>query len=94
MKNNTNNSTNEMISNNFTLPKYEKAITVYSLPDGFIVEVEKGSEYTDFYISHRNYGVKSLMFGLCNCDIGSEEEIILANAEECMDLYREEFMDF
>ena len=33
------------------------------------------------------------MFGLCNRDIGSEEEIILANAEEYMDSYREDYMD-
>ena len=33
------------------------------------------------------------MFGALNKDIASEEELILANAEEHMASYRDEYMD-
>lgn len=60
--------------------KYVKTITAYTLPSGFIIEADKGEEVTDFYIYHRDYGVKMLMFGLCNYDASEQEEILYANA--------------
>ena len=92
MKNNTNNFTNEMMNNNGVLAKHEKTITVYALWDGFCVDVDRGVEDTEFYIYHKCYGIKSMMFGLRNCDMWSEEEMILANAEEHMEFYREDYM--
>ena len=89
MKNNTNTLTNNI----FKLPKYEKTITVYPLPDGFFIEVIRGEEETDFYICHKNNSIKLLMFGLRNCDKWCEEEMVLTNAEEYMEFYREDYMD-
>ena len=73
--------------------KYVKTITVYTLPSGFIIEADKGEEVTDFYIYHRDYGVKMLMFGLCNYDASEQEEILYANAPRYMDIYKDEYMD-
>lgn len=75
------------------IKKYVKTITVYTLPSGFIIEADKGEEVTDFYIYHRDYGVKMLMFGLCNYDASEQEEILYANAPRYMDIYKDEYMD-
>ena len=70
-----------------------KSITVYTLPNGYIIEADKGEEITDFYIYHKDYGVKMLMFGLCNYDASEQEEILYANAPRYMDIYKDEYMD-
>ena len=44
------------------IKKDVKSITVYTLPNGYIIEADKGEEITDFYIYHKDYGVKMLMF--------------------------------
>ncbi len=72
--------------------KYVKTITAYTLPSGFIVEADKGEEVTDFYIYHKDYGVKMLMFGLCNYDMDEQEDILYANALRYMDIYKDEYM--
>ena len=44
------------------MKKYQKTITVYELPDGFIEEVHRDKEQSEYYISHRAYGIKALMY--------------------------------
>ena len=73
--------------------KYVKTITAYTLPYGFIIEANKGEEVTDFYIYHKDYGVKMLMFGLCNYDTSEQEEILYTSASRYMDIYKDEYMD-
>ena len=73
--------------------KYVKTITAYTLPYGFIIEADKCEEVTDFYIYHKDYGIKMLMFGLCNYDTAEQEEILYANAPQYMDIYKDEYMD-
>ena len=85
--------TNNINNRNSILEKHEKTIAVYTLGGGFFVEADKGPEVTDFYIYHERYGVKSLMFGLLNRDVHSEEAFILANAEDQIRFYCEEYMD-
>lgn len=75
------------------IKKDVKSITVYTLPNGYIIEADKGEEITDFYIYHKDYGVKMLMFGLCNYDASEQEEILYANAPRYMDIYKDEYMD-
>ena len=75
------------------IKKYVRTITVYTLPSGFIIEADKGEEVTDFYIYHRDYGVKMLMFGLCNYDMDEQEDILYANALRYMDIYKDEYMN-
>ena len=71
----------------------EVAFLNKGLEINFIIEADKGEEVTDFYIYHRDYGVKMLMFGLCNYDASEQEEILYANAPRYMDIYKDEYMD-
>ena len=50
----------------------------------FYVEVHRDADATDFYISHKSYGVKELMFGIPDCSEEMEEDFILNNACEYM----------
>lgn len=73
--------------------KYVKTITAYTLPYGFIIEADQSEEVTDFYIYHKDYGIKMLMFGICNCDVAEQDEIVRANATQYMLIYTENYMD-
>ena len=73
---------------------YQKTITVYEFPDSFVVEVHRDEELSEFYISHKAYGIKMLMFGLCDFDVATEEQILEANVEDYMDIYKEEYFDY
>ena len=75
------------------IKKDVKSITVYTLPNGYIIEADKGEEITDFYIYHKDYGVKMLMFGLCNYDPAELEDILYTSASRYMDIYKDEYMD-
>ena len=55
------------------------------IPNGFIIEADQGEEITDFYIYHKDYGIKMLMFGLCNYDAAEQEEILYTNAIRYVD---------
>lgn len=76
------------------MKKYQKTITVYELPDGFKVEVHRDEELSEFYISHKSYGIKMQMSGLCGCDTETEEQILEANAEDYMNIYKAEYFDY
>ena len=76
------------------IKKDVKSITVYTLPNGYIIEADKGEEITDFYIYHKDYGVKMLMFGLCNYDPAEQEDILYTSASRYMDIYKDEYMDW
>ena len=75
------------------MKKYQKTITVYELDGGFFVEVCKEDDVVEFFLCHKNYGVKSHMFGLFNCDSETEEQILEANAEDYMNIYKAEYFD-
>ena len=42
------------------IKKYVRTITAYTLPYGFIIEADQSEEVTDFYIYHKDYGIKML----------------------------------
>lgn len=73
----------------------EKNITVYSLTHDFSVEVENDGEFTECYLSHKNHGVKTLMFGLLSKDIdaNSLEKLIIANFPHYVGTFLEEYAD-
>ena len=71
--------------------KYEKTITVYTLPFGFKVEVDRNEETSEFYISHKDYGDKMHMFGLANCDTTEQDSIVRSNAIEYMALFLKQY---
>ena len=74
------------------MKKYEKTITVYTVPFGFKVEVEKNEELSEFYISHNDYGVKMHMFGLLNCDILDLDDIVASNVIQYIALYHQQYI--
>ena len=73
------------------LKKTEKTITVYTLVDGFTVEVERNDDITDFYMCNSKYYSKMYMFGIPNCPPAFEAELIMANAEDYMRFYTEQY---
>ena len=74
------------------MKKNEKMVTAYTLPCGFVVEVERHEEISEFYLSHEDYGDKMFMFGIRCCDITTYEEIIRGNAIEYIGLYFVKYM--
>lgn len=78
------------------MKKYKKTITVYELNDGFIVEVYRDEDEngidSEFYLHHKDYGVKMLMFEISNY-MASDENIILETVDEHIEIYKEEYFD-
>ena len=87
-----------------SIKKVETKITTYQLTDNFFVEAQEivsaGEEDINFWIYHKQYGVKSLMVGLKKSDIQKEcfESAVMDWAEslakEHMNFYYEEYMDY
>lgn len=75
------------------MKKYQKCVTVYEFPDGFIVESSRQGTLVDFYLGHEKYGVKSLMFGVCNIKPEDEEELVFNNIAECIAIYKLRYFD-
>lgn len=76
------------------MKKFQKMVTVYEFSNGFIVERDQKENCIELYISHREYGIKTLMFGLCDEDETVAEEMMLSELESYMDIYKERFFDF
>jgi hypothetical protein len=76
------------------MKKYQKTITIYELPDGFMAEVHRAEALSEFYISHKRYGIKVQMFGLFTCDSETEEHILEANVAEYIALYKQDYFDY
>ena len=76
------------------MKRYQKTITVYEFPDSFVVEVHRDEELSEFYISHTAYGIKMLMFGLCDCDVATEAQILEAHVEDYMEIYKAKYVDY
>lgn len=72
--------------------KNTKTINVYNLHDNFRVETETAEGITDFYLCRKSYGDKMYMFGIPNCTVEAEEALIIANAEEYIDMFNERFI--
>ena len=74
------------------MKKFQKTITAYEFPNGFIVEISKKEVYTEFWIYHKMYGIKEMMVVIPNEYAALNEEIMLANVQQHMDFYEEEYM--
>ena len=70
-----------------------KVIETYEIENGFYLDIQEKKDTLEFYIYHKDYGIKMLMFGLCNYDASEQEEILYANAPRYMDIYKDEYMD-
>lgn len=75
------------------MKKYHKIITVYELDGGFFLEVSKQDGLVNFYLHHKNYAVKKLMFGLYDFYGMTEEEIIRETIDEYIADYKEEYFE-
>lgn len=67
---------------------YINKIKTYALQDGFYIEVDNARQVSSFYMCHQDYGHKLYMFGLCDIDNDSIEDII----NNCADTYINEFL--
>ena len=76
------------------IKKYQKTITAYEFPNGFVVELCKSKEYMEFWLYHANYGIKEMMFGIPNKCKAEHEAIMLANIQQYIESYEEEYMGF
>jgi len=78
------------------MKRYKKTIDVYDLKglfDGFCVEVHDNRYETEFYLYHKQYGIKDLMFGVAwICDYCEMESIIDAYIEESIKNYTDKYI--
>lgn len=47
----------------------------------------------EFYLQNEDYGIIMLMFGIPKSDINDMENIILANIEDCIEIYKQDYED-
>ena len=73
----------------------EYSVTRFALPDGFYAEVIVDEEGTSFWMGHKDYGVKEMMFGVSTELMPRErwETMLKDNCEEYMEDFREAWMD-
>ena len=76
------------------MKRIQKTINTYEFSNGFIVEISKEEANTEFWIYHKMYGIKEMMFGIPNEYAALNEEIMLANVQQHMDYYEEEYMGY
>lgn len=76
------------------MKRIQKTINAYEFSNGFIVEISKEEANTEFWIYHKMYGIKEMMFGIPNEYAALNEEIMLASVQQHMDLYEEEYMGY
>ena len=77
------------------MKKADVKITVYEMKDNFFVEVYKNNDIFEFWIYHRNYGIKEFMFGIPEKYFNKGntiEHLIKSNFERQKDFYIQEYM--
>jgi hypothetical protein len=87
-----------------SIKKVETKITTYQITDNFFVEAQEivfaGEEIIEFWIYHKQYGVKSSMIGIKKSDIPKDcfESVVMdwveSLSKEHMRFYYEEYMDY
>ena len=78
------------------LKKTTISTITYAYADGFMIDIVRLPELWEVWLYHRDYGIKSLMFGLIENDIEFIDElmdIVMANIDTYIPGYREEYMD-
>ena len=77
------------------MKKADVKITVYEMKDDFFVEVYKNNDIFEFWIYHRNYGIKEFMFGLPEKyfnEINTIENLIKGNFDDYKKTYIKNYM--
>ena len=59
----------------------------------YVVYIKETNISYEYYLQNEEYGVISLMFGIPKSDIKDIENIILANIEDYIETYKEEYED-
>ena len=87
-----------------SIKKVETKITTYQITDNFFVEAQEivfaGEEIIEFWIYHKQYGVKSSMIGIkksyipADCFEPTLMDLIERQAKEHMRLYHKNHMDY
>ena len=73
---------------------YEMVLEIPYIKDTYIVEViKKENGRIEIWLSNKNYGIKTLMFGVSKLDKQCLKDIIMANIETYIQSYREEYED-
>ena len=77
--------------------KERKCMGIYQTNEypGYIIEVIEVAEIYEAWLSHEDYGVKSLMFGLLKKDVSFEKmiEITEGNLGLHIELYNDDYVD-
>lgn len=78
------------------MKRYNKEIQVYDfegLYDGFCVEVHKNKTAIEFYLYHKSYGIKELMFGVLPDETEwMIENLISININDYINYYTNAYM--
>lgn len=75
------------------IKKYKKTVVVVEFENDFMVEIDRGEKFTEFYLAHKFYTEKEYMFNFPNCDEEQEEKLIWENLEKHMFVYAEAYCD-
>ena len=66
--------------------------TIYNYDGNFYVDIVEQNNLIEFWLYHKNYGRKNLMFGMDKRYIKYIESIILANIDRSIALYKIDYM--
>ena len=69
------------------MKKYQQQITVYEFHDGFRVELFESASLAEYYLVHKDYGIKTLMFGID----APNESLLLDSIDAHIKAYKDDF---
>lgn len=79
---------------------YKKNIEVFEFEEeykGFFIEIHEEEEKIEYYIGHKEYGIKEMMFGIPKDPMQNQMDLnyrmICASADAYTRYYKEKFMD-
>lgn len=79
------------------MKKLKRKYAAFDLGDGFVLEIIGNDERTEYYISHKDYGVKSMVSGVDEpfekCLNELANDLVNTDYSEEIEFYREEYMD-
>ncbi len=75
---------------NHDLDKKVRTDTVFELSNGFRIEIVRNGDTSECYLSHKRYGLKSLLFGISEPGI-IDVDAILENISDDIESYQKEY---
>lgn len=76
------------------MKKLSRQYAAFELRDGFILEIIGTDTNTEYYIYHKDYGIKSHCFGVLAPfdECMKELDLVDTDYSEYMEMYREDYM--